>query len=334
MILAGDIGGTNSRMALAEVQDGRLQIVAGKDYPGRDFNGLESVIRAFLAENPSAKVDAACMAVAGPVRDGVVNATNLPWTIVGSDLAHMLGIAEVHLINDLQANGVGIPMLQPDDFVVLNAGVAGAVGNQCVVSAGTGLGEAGIFWDGKQLHVFACEGGHCDFAPRTEVEVELWRYLNDRFRDSSGRVSVERVLSGPGLINIYQFFRDAKGLREPGWLAQEISIAPAAAAISKAALAGTAEIAVRSLDLFTSVYGAEAGNMALKTLATGGVFIGGGIAPKIAPKIVGGLFLEAFFAKGRMRPLLEAMPVRMITNDKTALLGAARFAAVAAGIMP
>ncbi len=333
MILAGDIGGTNARMALAEVREGRVKIVAGKDYPGREYHGLDSVIREFLAEHPDAKVEAACMAAAGPVRDGVINTTNLPWTVVAADIAQLLNLPEVHLINDLQANALGIAALDPEDFVILNAGTTGASGNQCVVSAGTGLGEAGIFWDGKHHHVFACEGGHTDFAARTEIEIELLRYLYLRFKDSSGRVSVERVLSGPGLVNIYQFFRDAQGLKEPGWLAQEISVSAAAAAISKAALAGTAEIAIRSLDMFVSLYGAEAGNMALKTLATGGVFIGGGIAPKISAKMTGGLFMDSFFAKGRMRPLLEAIPVRMITNDKTALLGSARFAALQSEMM-
>lgn len=333
MILAGDIGGTNARMALAEVRDGKLRIVAGKDYPGRDFHGLNAVVSKFLAEHPEVKVEAACMAAAGPVRDGVINTTNLPWTIIAADLAAMLNLPLVHLLNDLQANALGIPALSPEDFVTLNAGDPTQSGNQCVVSAGTGLGEAGIFWDGKHHHVFACEGGHTDFAARTDVEIELFKYLRERFKDSSGRVSVERVLSGPGLVNIYQFFRDAQGMKEPGWLAQEISVNPAAAAISKAALAGTAEIAVASLDLFVSVYGAEAGNMALKTLAVGGVFLGGGIAPKIAPKMTGGLFLEAFLAKGRMKPLLEGMPVKMITNDKTALLGSARFAALQSELM-
>ncbi len=333
MILAGDIGGTNARMALAEVSDGKLKIVAGKDYKGREYHGLDSVIRAFLAENPDANVEAACMAAAGPVREGVINTTNLPWTVVAADIAQLLNLPTVHLLNDLEANALGIPALSPEDFVVLNAGGSHAVGNQCVVSAGTGLGEAGIFWDGKHHHVFACEGGHTDFAARTDTEIELLKYLRERFKDSSGRVSVERVLSGPGLVNIYQFFRDSQGLKEPGWLAQEISMNAAASAISKAALAGTAEIAVKSLDLFVSLYGAEAGNMGLKTLAVGGVFIGGGIAPKIAPKMTSGLFMEGFTAKGRMRPLLESMPVRMITNDKTALLGSARYAALQTEMM-
>ena len=207
MILAGDIGGTNSRMALAEMQDGRLRIVTGKDYPGREFTGLESVIRTFLTEFPTT-IEAACMAIAGPIRDGAVNATNLPWKIVATDLAAVIGTPQVHLINDLEANGIGIAALEPADFVVIQPGSPDAVGNQCVISAGTGLGEAGIFWDGKKHHVFACEGGHTDFAPRNELEMDLLRYLIERF----GRVSYERILSGPGLVNVYQFLRDTKAM--------------------------------------------------------------------------------------------------------------------------
>ena len=215
-----------------------------------------------------------------------------------------------------------LPRFKPKDFVTLNAGVADAEGNQAVISSGTGLGEAGLYWDGKKHRPFACEGGHSDFAPRNELEAELFRHLREKF----GRVSYERVLSGPGLLNIYEFLRDTRRGEETAALAEEMRRADPAAVISRAALAGKYELCVKALDLFVSVYGAEAGNLALKMMATGGVFVGGGIAPKIIEKLKGPAFMEAFTAKGRMQPLLETMPVRVIMNEMTPLLGAARCA--------
>jgi len=198
------------------------------------------------------------------------------------------------------------------------------VGNQAVVSAGTGLGEAGMYWDGTKHHVFACEGGHADFAPRNELETELLRYLRVRF----GHVSYERIVSGPGLVNMFNFLRDTGRGVEPKWLADELLHSDPAAAISRAAIDGKCGLSEQALDLFVSIYGAEAGNLALKIMATGGIYLGGGIAPKMLPKLAGPLFMEGFLSKGRMQHLLEAIPVKVITNDKVALLGAAHFAVV------
>jgi glucokinase len=224
------------------------------------------------------------------------------------------------LVNDLEANAYGIAMLELKDFVVLNQGAADASGNAAIVSAGTGLGEAGLFWDGKQHRPFACEGGHTDLAPRNELEVELLRFLLGKF----SRVSYERAVSGPGLVNIYNFLRDSGRGQESPDMVEAMRQQNPAAVISKAALDGTCALSVQALDLFVSLYGAEAGNLALKIMSTGGLFVGGGIAPKILPKLTGPLFMEAFTTKGRMSPLLKAMPVRVIMNEKTALLGAAR----------
>jgi glucokinase len=253
-----------------------------------------------------------------------VEATNLPWTVESKSLADNLAVRQIKLINDLEANAWGIPALSSNDLVPLNQAAASS-GNRAVISAGTGLGEAGMYWDGSNYHVFACEGGHSDFAPRNDLDVELFRYLKKQF----GHVSNERVLSGPGLVNIFDFLRDTGRGTAPDSLLEEIHKSDAAAAISRAATEGKCALAEQALDLFISIYGAEAGNLALKLLATGGIFVGGGIAPKILPKLMdNSAFMEAFVSKGRMRSLMENIPVKVIVNDEAALLGAARYAAL------
>jgi glucokinase len=264
----------------------------------------------------------ACFGVAGPVKDGRSRITNLPWIIDARALAENLGVPTVELINDIEANAYGIGVLGPNDFAVLNKGNRAAEGNAAIIAAGTGLGEAGMYWDGRHHHPFACEGGHTDFGPRNETEVNLLRFLQKRFE----RVSYERIVSGPGLYIIYQFLRESGKEEEPMWLKEEIRPGDPAAAISAAALSQKSELCIRALDLFVSLYGAEAGNLALKAMASGGLFVGGGIGPKILKKLKDGTFIEAFLAKGRMRPLLEAMPVRVVLNEQTALLGAAHCA--------
>jgi glucokinase len=326
MILAGDIGGTHSRLALFETAGGLLTLISEEAYPSREYDGLEDVVSRFLHNGHSRKgaiqVDAACFGIAGPVQNGRAQVSNLPWIVESARLSRDLKFS-TFLINDLEANAWGIELLRSSDLVTINRGSQEAVGNQAVVSAGTGLGEAGLFWDGCRHHAFACEGGHTDFAPRTDLEIELLRYLLTKF----DRVSYERVLSGPGLVNIYEFLRDTKPGDEPDWLREQIRLADPAAAISQAALDGLSPLAEKALDVFVGIYGAEAGNLALKLFATGGVFIGGGIAPKILPKLNTRQFLDAFVDKGRLRPVLEATPVHVIVNENAALLGAARCAA-------
>ena len=323
MILAGDIGGTNTRLAYFEGTADHLRPVAIEVFPSRDHKGLADIARKFLAghkETPSA----ACFGIAGAVVDNHVEATNLPWVVDAKELSSDLGIGQVGLINDLLANAHGIALLDESDFVVLQAGQPRPTGNRALISAGTGLGEAGLLATPSGYEPFPSEGGHVDFAPRNELEIELLAYLMDRFE----HVSYERVLSGPGLHNIYQFLRDTGRGEEPAWLAEQFAQGDPSAAIAKSALEGTSDISVQALDIFVSVYGAEAGNLALKVVATGGVFVGGGIAPKIIRKLSSSTFLKAFQAKGRMSYLMQEMPVRVITNDKTALLGAARVAAL------
>ena len=323
MILAGDVGGTNTRLAVFDDKGGRLTPTAEATFPSREHGSLESVLRKFNGAHPL-PIDRACFGVAGPVRHGRSDATNLAWVVDARLVARELGLQAVGLINDLEANAYGIAALEPNDFAVLNAGAPDAEGNQAIISAGTGLGEAGLTWDGKQHRPFATEGGHSDFAPRNHLEMELLGYLLKQFQ----RVSYERVVSGPGLLNIYRFLRDTGRGEEPAWLAEKMRDQDPGAVVSQAAFDGKSDLCVQALDLFVSLYGAEAGNLALKLLATGGVYLGGGIAPKIISKLQDPIFLNAFTAKGRLKPLLQAMPVRVILNDRTALLGAARCAAM------
>jgi glucokinase len=322
MILAGDVGGTHTRLAVFDDTGGRLTPAAEATFPSREHGSLEAVLLKFNAAH-LLSIDRACFGVAGPVRNGRCDATNLAWVVDARLLARELRLQAVGLINDLEANAWGIGVLEPDDLALLNPGAPDAEGNQAIISAGTGLGEAGLTWDGKQHRPFATEGGHSDFAPRNHLEVELLEYLLTQFH----RVSYERVVSGPGLLNIYRFLRDTGRGEEPAWLAERMRDQDPGAVISQAGLEGKSDLCVEALDLFVSLYGAEAGNLALKVLATGGVYLGGGIAPKIIRKLQDPIFLNAFTAKGRMKPLLQAIPVRVILNDKTALLGAARYAA-------
>jgi len=321
VILAGDIGGTNSRLALFDAQDGHFNLVSSRIFPSHEYSGLDSIAKEFVQ---STKSDpwAACFGVAGPVSHGRVTTTNLPWVIEAKRLQDELSIKSVLLINDLEAMAWGIPALGPADLVLLSQGSSDAVGHQAVIAAGTGLGEAGMFWDGSQHQVYACEGGHADFGPRDDLELDLFRYLHKLY----GHVSYERILSGPGLVNVFHFLRDTGRGTEPKWLTEEMQHSDAAAAISRAAMESKSPLAEQALAVFISVYGAEAGNLALKTMAKGGVFVAGGIARKIQSKLMGKLFLQSFVSKGRMQPLLEAMPVKIVVNDGVALLGAACYA--------
>jgi glucokinase len=317
MILAGDIGGTNTRLALLEMEDKQPRVIRGQTFPSREHKSLDAIVQHFLgAQSPTIK--RACFGVAGPIRNRQSRPANLPWVVDADHLATLFGFDSVTLVNDLEANAFGLVALEAKDFAVLNEGAPDAEGNTAIISAGTGLGEAGLHFEGKLRRPFASEGGHTDFAPRNDLEIELLRYLLPQFH----HVSYERVLSGPGLLNIYRFLRDTGRAEEPVWLADELHEDDPSAVITRAALEGKSQLCMCTLDLFVSIYGAEAGNLALKVKATGGVFLGGGIAPRIIERLKSPAFMEAFTAKGRMRPLLEAVPVSVILNDMTALLGA------------
>jgi len=318
VILAGDIGGSTTRLALFESHGGRLGAAAEARYPSREHAGLAEVVEVFRAAHP-ARVRRAAFGIAGPVRDGRVETPNLPWVIEADDLARRLALPRVTLLNDLEANAYGVFTLEPEDFAELNAGRPSPTGNAAIIAAGTGLGEAGYHASGSVLHPFASEGGHADFAARGDLEAELLA----RLRGKLGHVSYERVLSGPGLVNLYTFLRDTGRGSEEAWLSDSIATGDPAAAIAGAALDGRSPLAERALDMFVSIYGAEAGNLALKMKATRGVYLGGGIAPKILPFLRRPGFMEAFTDKGRFREFMEAIPVRVILNDATALRGAA-----------
>ena len=326
MILGGDVGGTKCNLALFEPGCGALVDGSIRRFPSVGYARFEDVVAEFVrtvTQPAGVKVTAAGFGVAGPAVDGVCLATNLPWVVDSRSLAGLLGLPRVALVNDLEANAYGIAVLGPADFEVLNPGAPGAHGMQAVIAAGTGLGEAGLFWDGKSHRPFSSEAGHADMAPGNELQDALVVYLRKRF---GGHVSWERVLSGPGLRNVFDFLRDTGRNSPERWLEEAMQKGDPSAAISGAGLEGTSPICVAALDLFVSLYGSEAGNLTLRLMAWGGLFVGGGIAPKILPKLRGPVFLEAFLSKGRLRPVLERVPVRVILNERTALLGAARCA--------
>jgi glucokinase len=321
MILAGDIGGTNTRIAFFDQEGQRLKLLHEKIYSSHEYKSLNEILSLVLFDY-GRNIELACFGIAGPVLHGKVSTPNLPWVIDAGEIARQLGIKNVWLINDLHAHASGIDDLGPDDFVSINS-IETSEGNAALIAAGTGLGEAGLYWDGVRRHAFPCEGGHCDFAPRDDLEVRLLQYLSKKF----GRVSYERVLSGPGFRNIYEFLRDTGTEEEPAWLKQELSqLADPVPTISQYGLQGKTAICIQTLEIFVRIYGAEAGNLALKMMATGGVFLSGGIAFKILPKLKEPAFLQAFVAKGRLQTLLETIPVRVIANDMVGLLGAARYA--------
>jgi len=320
MILAGDVGGTKVHLALFDFTEGKLTHARDKQYPAREYSGLEEIVREFIGAD---KATAACFGVPGPVREGRLRLTNLPWTLDSRELAAHLGIDYVFLINDLEANGYGIAELDATQIYTLSEGDASQIGNRALISAGTGLGECFLVWDGRHYTPYPSEGGHCDFAPRNEDEIDLLRYLRQKY---NGRISFERVVSGQGLTNVYEFLRDVRGVEEPGWLAKRMASEDRNAVITELAMAAKSEICEKTTDMFISAYGAEAGNLALKILSVGGLYVGGGIAPRILEKLKDGTFLKAFTDKGRLSQLLVNTPVRVILESRTALIGAAAYA--------
>ncbi len=322
-VLAGDIGGTNTRLAIFDVQGNHVETLVTETYCSQEHASLHAIIASFLAHHDQ-QVEAACFGIAGPVQNNAVKTTNLPWHINAAELSERFSINPIFLLNDLEANAWGIRTLKKDDFYTLYAGSTDASGNAAVIAAGTGLGEAGMYYDGEFLRPFSTEGGHTDFSPCCEQEIELLRFLGKKYQ----HVSWERILAGSGLVNIHDFLRHQRRVDIPHWLAEEMRNGDPAAAISSAAQAQKDDVCEKTLELFVRLYGAEAGNLALKHMATGGLYIGGGIAPKILDWLKKDVFIDAFLAKGRMRPLLEKIPVRVILNERTALYGPAVYAAL------
>ncbi|MEL0585816.1 MAG: glucokinase [Candidatus Thiodiazotropha sp. (ex. Lucinoma kazani)] len=322
-ILAGDIGGTNTRLALYHSTPASpLNPILEQTYSSQAYDSIEAILQQFLKQPSAQQIDRACFGLAGPVIDQICETTNLPWRVSARKINRQFGFEATWLLNDLEANAWGIEVLDSSDIYTLNSGAANAAGNRSIISAGTGLGEAGLYWDGRAYHPFPSEGGHSEFSPTNSLEFSLYQALSKRY----GHVSWERLVSGPGLETIYNYLIRYHDAEIPTWLQQKMDDMGAAPAISTAGLDSADPVCRESLELFTHLYAREAGNHALKIMATGGVYLGGGIAPQILPILKQGQFMEAFVAKGRMRHIMEAMPVRVILNDKAALNGAAQYA--------
>ena len=317
-ILAGDIGGTKANIATFRIVGRKLVSVRSQRHTSASYAGLNAILREYLAEDER-PILAACFGVPGPVHNGRAKPTNLSWGVDAAEISAEFDIPHVAVLNDLEANAYGIPHLKAADFAVVQKGAPDAAGNRCVVSPGTGLGEAGMFWDGKRYHVWACEGGHTDFGPRGPLEIALLEYLMKQF----GHVSAERVVSGMGIENIYKFLRETGRGKELPAVAAEIKVTDPNSVISRYADSGACPMCVQTLEIFVGCLGAEASNMALKTMATGGVYLGGGIPAKLLRRIQAVGFLHAFNDKGRLSSLMESTPVMVILNDQAALIGAA-----------
>ncbi|MBX7083228.1 MAG: glucokinase [Nannocystaceae bacterium] len=319
-VLAGDIGGTNSRLAICDVIGSRVSVIAEQTVPSTGYPSLSEVVRAFLSTR-GVQVVAACFGLPGPVRGRRAKLTNLPWLVDADAIERELGLDAVWLLNDLEANAYGLAVLDPGAVRVIKPGTAIPNGNAALIAAGTGLGEAGLAWDGTRRRPFATEGGHADFAPSDALEVELLAHLRKQW----DHVSWERVVSGPGLAAVHAFLRERAGAPQPAWMQCTPTELPGR--IAAHARDGSDEIAAEALQRFLGLYGAEAGNLALKFLAIGGVYVGGGIAPKLADAFADSPFTERFLAKGRMRALLEDIPVYLVLDDHAGLWGAASYAA-------
>ena len=320
-ILVGDIGGTKTTLACIPPREEPCHWEAVRTFASGDFPSLESIVELYLAET-ALKIGRAVFGIAGPVRDGTVKTTNLPWFLEAKRLEELFGFSSVSLLNDLEAMASGIPHLNQSKLQVINQGETQKGGTIAVIAPGTGLGEAFLVWDGSRYRTYPSAGGHVDFAPRTRLEWELKEYLNGRF----AHVSYERVCSGPGISRIYEYLRENGYGDEPPWLAARLKNAgDTTPIITSAALDDTraCKLCMKTLDVFISVLGSETGNLALKTLAMGGVYLGGGIAPRILPLLTKGIFLNSFREKGRYTDLMDRIPVSVILDPHVSLLGAA-----------
>ncbi|MES9844580.1 MAG: glucokinase [Candidatus Sedimenticola sp. PURPLELP] len=319
-IITGDIGGTNARLALCRVSSDNIDIIAQTTYPSSNYNSLEKIVGEFR-KSLETEPDAACFGLPCPITNGACKTTNLPWKISEKRLQNALGGIETHLINDLEALAWGIGGIAPNELITLQQGTGEGTGNAMVIAAGTGLGQAGLYWDGSVHLPFATEGGHCDFAPADDLQIALLKFAQREHQ----HVSWERLVSGPGLITIYEFMLEYRDIPVPDWFENLAPEDDVAAIVSSRALEEVDDLCSEAVGLFIRLLGAEAGNQALKMKSTGGIFIGGGIAPKVIEWLQMPFFMEAILSKGRMRPLLEQMPVHVITTDNTSLKGPALY---------
>lgn len=319
MLLAGDIGGTKTKLAIFAEDKGLRAPVVEETFPSNRYPSLEALAQEFLSHHPL-PIERASFGVAGPVIAGKATITNLPWVMDETHLQETLQIPAVYLLNDLDAIAHSVVLLEPGEVCTLSAGQSVPHGNIAVIAPGTGLGEAFLTWNGSSYKTHTSEGGHCSFAPSNELEIEMLRFLWTKFE----HVSYERVCSGIGIPNIYTFLKASKYAEEPSWLAQQLLQAQDGTPyIVNAALAGTSKLCVETLNIFVSALASETGNLALKVLSTAGIYVGGGIPPRILPILQDESFMRAFFSKGRFLGVLESMPVHVILNPEVALLGAA-----------
>ena len=316
-LLAADVGGTKTNLALVEIRRGDISIVKEQIYPSKQFGSLAEAIRTFMADT-ARKPERVSIAFAGPVQDGKAYATNLGWHLNTKLLMEELDVPEVFLLNDLEAEAYGLAALAEQDLVMVYPGDGDTKGNAAIIAPGTGLGEAGLYWDGSALHPFATEGGHTDFAPRNLFDWELLQYLQNKY----GHVSWERVVSGMGICNIYDFLRDVKRWEEPDWVREQMKSEEQGAVIGAGAQKGC-PICMEALRVFVRYLAVESSNLALKLNATGGIYIGGGIPPKVWNEHLQEIFVEHFIQVGRLRPLIETVEVYVVLNPKAVLLGAA-----------
>ena len=323
-ILAGDIGGTKTHLAIFRATPGGMERIRDQKFRSPDYGTLQEIIAEFLQGKPGHHPHRICCGVAGPVLDGTVELTNLNWVLSVADLQESTGVGSVRLINDLEATAYGLAALQSNDFFTLHPGHDNARGNMAILAPGTGLGEAGLYWNGNHYFPFPTEGGHCDFSPRSALDFELTQYLQEQY----GVVSWEKVVAGPGIWDIYQFLRDVKKLDEPQWLKEALATEEHhSARISNAAALNEADICVQTMKHYVRYLGHEAANLVLKMKATGGLFLGGGIPPKIAGLLQRENFYSHYMDSDRMQHLLEGVPIRIINNEQTGLSGAAWFGA-------
>lgn len=323
MIIAGDIGGTKTNLALFERVKDRLEVKVQHQYASREFSSLNDIVTEFKKQTSMTQVESGCFGIAGPVIDGRCRTTNLPWDITTPDLQQHLGTQKIRIMNDLEATAYGMLYLKEDEFVDLNPTGRAMKGNHAVIAAGTGLGEAMLYCDGNEYYPIGSEGGHSDFAPLTRQQDELLIWMRNRYH---GHVSFERILSGPGIYALYEFLYESGFAPQPSSMLQIKEGEDKSAMISECALNQNDPLCMETLRLFCEVYGAEAGNLALKTMSLGGVYIGGGIAPKILSVLSNNHFMNAFVSKGRFEEMLRGMQVKVSLNPQTALIGAAHFA--------
>ncbi len=322
IVLAGDAGGTKVNLSIFKITEAGASELKTKQYHSKDYASLTDIVTSFLSSNDTPMPESFCTGVAGPVVNNNAVMTNLSWHIKAAEITAATGIKNVYLLNDLEANAYGLAMLKDEDLVTLYQG-SYIPGNAAIAAPGTGLGEAGLFWDGRFYRPFATEGGHCDFAPRTDVDIELHAYL----KQIHGIVSWEHTVSGPGIYSLYKFFRDVKKMEEPAWLANEIKLKDPSAVISEAAMENKAAICVTAMNLFVEHVARVCTNLALKMKATGGIFLSGGIPPKTAQLFKQDFFMETFVTCDKQKALISNIPIHIIMNEKAPMLGAAYFAA-------